>query len=168
MTLDKAIGSNVDWHPVAYFSRKMIFAETRYKAHNGELLAIVEVFKTWRHYLEGCKHEVLVFIDYNNLCQFIDIRSLSSRQVRWAQKIFWYYFQIDYHQRKANGATNTLSQYLQRSAKEKNTLRSENVKIFHRLQSSLARLSGLLVDLSQLSLFHQIIICRTTVFLWLN
>ena len=34
------------WHPVAFFSRKMILAETRYETHNGELLAIVEVFKT--------------------------------------------------------------------------------------------------------------------------
>ena len=41
------------WHPVAFFSRKMILAETRYKAHDGKLLAIVEAFKTWRHYLEG-------------------------------------------------------------------------------------------------------------------
>ena len=34
------------WHPVAYYSRKMIPAKTRYKTHNGELLAIVEAFKT--------------------------------------------------------------------------------------------------------------------------
>ena len=34
------------WHPVAFFSRKMIPAETRYETHDGELLAIVEVFKT--------------------------------------------------------------------------------------------------------------------------
>ena len=34
------------WHPVAFFSRKMIPAETRYETHNGELLAIIETFKT--------------------------------------------------------------------------------------------------------------------------
>ena len=34
------------WHPVAFFSRKIIPAETRYETHNGELLAIVEAFKT--------------------------------------------------------------------------------------------------------------------------
>ena len=34
------------WHPVAFFSQKMILAETRYETHNGELLAIVEAFKT--------------------------------------------------------------------------------------------------------------------------
>ena len=67
------------WHPVAFFSRKMISAETQYETHNGELLAIVKAFKTWRHYVEGCKHKVLVLTDYNNLRCFMDTKSLSSR-----------------------------------------------------------------------------------------
>ena len=33
------------WHPVAYYSQKIISAETRYKTHNAKLLAIVKVFK---------------------------------------------------------------------------------------------------------------------------
>ena len=40
MISDEAIGSNTNWYSVAYFSKKMIFAETRYKTHNSELLAI--------------------------------------------------------------------------------------------------------------------------------
>ena len=72
------------WHPIVFFSRKMIPAETRYKIHDDELLAIVKAFKTWRHYLKGCKHEILVLTDYKNLRRFIDRKSLSSRQVRWA------------------------------------------------------------------------------------
>ena len=70
------------WHPIAFFSKKMIPVETRYKTHDGKLLAIVEAFKIWRHYLEGCTHEVLVLTDYNNLRRFMDTKSLSSRQVR--------------------------------------------------------------------------------------
>ena len=34
------------WHSVAFYSRKMISAKTRYETHNGELFAIVEAFKT--------------------------------------------------------------------------------------------------------------------------
>ena len=34
------------WHSVAFFSCKMIPAETRYTMHDVELLAIVEAFKT--------------------------------------------------------------------------------------------------------------------------
>ena len=41
------------WHLVAFFSCKMILAETRYETHNGKLLAIVKTFKTWSHYLKG-------------------------------------------------------------------------------------------------------------------
>ena len=67
------------WHPIAFFSRKMILAKTWYKTHNGELLAIVKVFKTWHHYLESCKHEVFVLTDHNNLYQFMDTKSLSSK-----------------------------------------------------------------------------------------
>ena len=40
-------------HLVAFFSRMMIPTETRYETHDVKLLAIVEVFKTWRYYLEG-------------------------------------------------------------------------------------------------------------------
>ena len=96
LTSDHLIFNQGQWHLVTYFLRKMFAAETRYKTHDGELLAIVEAFKTWRHYLEGCKHEVLVLTDHNNLCRFMDMKSLSSRQVRWAQELSWYHFRIDY------------------------------------------------------------------------
>ena len=152
------------WHPVAFFSRKMIPAETRYETHDGELLAIVEAFKTWRHYLEGSQHEVLVLTDHNNLRQFMETKSLSSRQVRWAQELSRYHFQIDYLQGKANGAADALSRYPQQSAKEEETLRSEIVKILHRLQSLLARVSSLSANHpSQLSFLHRVLICGTHV-----
>ena len=57
----------------------MIPAETQYETHDGKFLTIVEAFKTWRHYLESCKHKVLIFIDYNNLRSFMDTKSLSFR-----------------------------------------------------------------------------------------
>ena len=56
----------------------MIVAETRYETHDGQILAIVEVFKTWRHYLKGYKHEVLVLTNHNKLRRFIDMKNLSS------------------------------------------------------------------------------------------
>ena len=63
-------GSNYEigqWYPIAFFSRKIILAGTWYKDHNQELLAIVQVFKTWHHYLESYKYEVFILTDYNNL-----------------------------------------------------------------------------------------------------
>ena len=54
------------WHSVAFFSRKMITVVIRYKTNDSKLLAIVETFKTWRHYLKSTQHEVLVLTDHNN------------------------------------------------------------------------------------------------------
>ena len=166
--LSQLISDDSDqWHPVAFFSRKMILAATSYETYNGELSATVEAFKTWRHYLKGSQHEVLVLTDQNNLRRFIETKSLSSRQVRWAQKLFRYHFWIDYYQGKANKADDALSRYPQQGAKKEETLRAKNVKILHRLQSLLAKVSGFSasqLSSSQLSPLHQIFICGITVF----
>ena len=66
---------------MANFFYKTILTETFYKTHNRELLAIVKVFKTWRHYLEGCKHKVIILINHNNFCWFLDTKNLSFYQV---------------------------------------------------------------------------------------
>ena len=100
----------------------MIPVEIHYETYDGDLLAIVEAFKTWQHYLERCKHEVLVLTDHNNLCQFMDTKSLSSRQVRWAQELSRYHFRIDYRQGKANGAADALSRFPQRNLEEEEKL----------------------------------------------
>ena len=143
----------------------MIPAETRYETHDGELLAIVEAFKNWRHYLEDCKHEVLVLTDHNNLRRFMDTKSLSPRQVRWAQALSRYNFCIDYRQGKANGTADALSRYPQRSQGEEEVLRAENTRILHRLQSSLtsASISGI-TSIQHLTPPHHVIICGTHVF----
>ena len=69
------------WHLVTFFSWKMILAETRYETHDSQLLAIVETFKTWKHYLEESQHEMLIFTNYNNLCRFMDMKNLSFEQI---------------------------------------------------------------------------------------
>ena len=137
----------------------MIPAETCYETHDSELLAIVEAFKTWRHYLEGCKHKVLVLTNHNNIRRFMDIKSLSSRQVCWAQELSRYHFRIDYCQGKVNGAADTLSHFPQRSQDEEKKLRAENTQILYCLQSLLtnASLSGFNTSAELLPL-HQVLI----------
>ena len=63
----------------------------------------------------------------------MNTKSLSARQVCWAQELSRYHFQIDYRQGKANIAANALSQYLQQSAKKEETLHAKNVKILQHL-----------------------------------
>ena len=93
----------------------MIPAKTYYKTYNGKLLVIVEAFKTWKHYLEGYKHKVLVLTKYNNLHQFINTKNIIFCQVQWAQELSQYDFQFDYHQEKVNKATDILSCFAQRN-----------------------------------------------------
>ena len=38
---------------VVYYSRKLMEVELNYDVHDKEMLASVECFRTWRHYLEG-------------------------------------------------------------------------------------------------------------------
>ena len=45
--------------PVAFYSRKCNSAEQNYDTHDRKLLAIVESFKHWRHYLKGARHKIL-------------------------------------------------------------------------------------------------------------
>ena len=114
------------WHLVSFYLQKMISAETWYKTHDGELLAIVEAFKIWRHYIKGYKYKVHVFNNHNNLRHFMDTKSLNSRQVCWAQKLSRYHFWINYYQGKANGAANALFCYPQRSEDKDEKLWAEN------------------------------------------
>ena len=149
------------WYPVAYYLRKRIPAKIRYETHDAELLAIVKAFKNWRHYLEGCQYEVVVLTNYNNLRQFMDTKSLSSRQVCWAQELSRYHFRINYRQGKANEAADALSRYFQQSQDKEEILQAENTKIFQHLQFSLpnARASSTLS--AHVASLKYVIICGT-------
>ena len=100
------------WHLIAFLSRKIILAEIWYEIYNGKLLAIVKAFKIWQYYLKSYKYKVFILIDYNNLCHFINTKSLNFRQVCWAQKLFCYHFYIDYWQDKNNKVADAIFQYL--------------------------------------------------------
>ncbi len=62
----------------------MIDAEEKDEIHDAELLAIVESFRHWRHYLEEPYHTVEVLTDHSNLRAFMSTYQLTRRQVRWA------------------------------------------------------------------------------------
>ena len=63
-------GNDEKLHPVAFHSRKFDVAEINYEIHDKELLAIVDSFMQWRHFLEGSSHQVTVFSDHKNLAYF--------------------------------------------------------------------------------------------------
>ncbi len=92
------------WYPVAFWSRKMLPAEMNYETHDQELLAIVEVFKVWRHYLLGVHVTVVVLTDHNNLKYFMSTKALNPRQARWAETLAQFDFEIRYRTGKSNPA----------------------------------------------------------------
>lgn len=64
---------------MAFFFHKIIPAQTKYKTHNSNFLAIIEVFKMWKYYLKDYKYKVLVLLNYHNLEQFKNTKNLSFR-----------------------------------------------------------------------------------------
>ena len=93
-----------EWHPIAFWSRKIIPAERNYETHDQELLAIVSAFKQWRHYLEGASHTVQVLTDHANLKGFMKVKQLNGRQARWATFLASFDFVIEHQAGKRNPA----------------------------------------------------------------
>jgi len=92
------------WILVAFYSRKMSKHERNYGIHDMELLAIVESFREWRHFLEGSQEPIEVISDHDSLRYFDTNQNLSRRQVRWAQELSSYCFVISYREGKKNPA----------------------------------------------------------------
>src|SRR5207248_4087018 len=65
------------WYPVAFISRKLTPAELNYEIYDKEMLAIVECFKKWRHYLESVQHTTKVYTDHKNLEWFATTKQLN-------------------------------------------------------------------------------------------
>jgi hypothetical protein len=96
-------------HPVAFYSRKFSAAEINYEIHDKELLAIVDSFQEWRHFLEGAAHPVTVYTDHKNLEYFMSARILNRRQARWNMSLSRFDFVITYRPGKQQGLSDALS-----------------------------------------------------------
>lgn len=92
------------WHPVAFWSRKFTDAERNYGTADQELLAIVESFKHWRHYVEGVETPVEVLSDHHNLQTFMRQQKLNGRQARWCMFLCPFHFVIKHRPGKSNPA----------------------------------------------------------------
>jgi hypothetical protein len=93
---------DLQWHPVAFYSKTMIEAELNYPIHDKEMLAIVSGFLHWRVELESTYDRIEVVSDHKALEYFMTTKALTARQARWAEVLSRYYFRIMYKP----GATN--------------------------------------------------------------
>ncbi|KAH6570846.1 hypothetical protein BASA83_002898 [Batrachochytrium salamandrivorans] len=95
--------------PVAFYSRQMVPAERNYKIYDKELLAIVECFRHWRHFLQGGKHKISVISDHKNLEYFMTTKRLTRRHARWALTLSEFDFEISYRPGSRNAKADHLS-----------------------------------------------------------
>ena len=97
------------FQPIAFLSKKMLPAETRYPVHEQELLAIIHSLGTWRHYLAGSKFKVIIKTDHKSLQHFKTQPQLSGRQSRWKDVIANFDFDIEYIEGTLNPVADGLS-----------------------------------------------------------
>ena len=92
---------------VAYASRQLKPAETRYATHDLELAAIVFALKIWRHYLLGEKF--ILYTDHKSLKYLFSQKDLNLRQQRWLEFLAAYDLDILYTPGKGNRVADALS-----------------------------------------------------------
>ena len=95
-------------HLVTYFSRKLSSTKQNYDIHDKKLLAIITSLKTWRIYVEEAS-KFTIYTNHKNLFQFIIIKQLNRRQIRWSKLLEQYKFKIQYISKKKNERANALN-----------------------------------------------------------
>ena len=94
--------------PIAFLSKKMLDAETRYPVHEQELLAIIHSLSSWRHYLHGAKFKVMT--DHQVAAVLQDSAAASPvGRVAWKDVIANFDFDIEYIEGRLNPVADGLS-----------------------------------------------------------
>ena len=108
-TLEQRV-EGVGWAPVAFWSRKMSAAETRYSVTDQEWLAVIEaVTRQWRHWLKGRRFQLRT--DHGPLIQILTKKGeeFSNRQTRWLEKLGDFTFEVSHIPGAENKAADALS-----------------------------------------------------------
>lgn len=98
------IGSDL---PIAYASRTMIGAETRYATTDQEMLGIIWGVKHFRPYLWGRKFKIVT--DHQPLTWIFNVKDPSSRLIRWRIQLAEYDYEIVHKKGKLNKNADALS-----------------------------------------------------------
>jgi hypothetical protein len=96
-------------HPVAFFSKTMNNAQRNYDVYNRELLALVETFRHWRHYLHSAAHQIKVHTNHANLLYWKNPGDHNRRVARWHAELMDYNFELIHISGKKNGCADALS-----------------------------------------------------------
>ena len=64
-------------HPVAFLSRTLGATQRNWDIYDKELFVVVHALETWRPYLVGSVHKILINTDHNNLTYFKAAQKLN-------------------------------------------------------------------------------------------
>lgn len=103
------LGSDGEWHPIAFFSKTMAPAELNYEIHDKEMLAIIRSLSHWRAELMGTPRKLEILSDHKALEYFMTTKALNARQARWAEILSEFNFLIKYRPGNSNMAADALS-----------------------------------------------------------
>jgi transposase InsO family protein len=100
-------GEGSEMRVVAYESRKMIDAETRYEIHDKELLAVIHALKKWDFHLRGRRFRI---VTDNWATKYIQTKPhLNHRQMNWMSILQSFDFDIVHRPGKENIVADALS-----------------------------------------------------------
>ncbi|KAF8663356.1 hypothetical protein AX14_006995, partial [Amanita brunnescens Koide BX004] len=97
------------WKPIAFMSKSLNEAERNYEIYDKEMIAVMQGFYEWSHYLRGYNAEVEVLTDHQNLTYFQKPQNLNRRQARWILDLQEYNFTIKHRSGKSNTKADLLS-----------------------------------------------------------
>ena len=100
------------WCPIAYFSRKLKPAETRYSTFDRELLTIYLAIKHFCHFVEGCTFHVLT--NHKSLVYALSTHSDSYTPRQILHLDYISQFTNDRYIRHIKGANNSVADALSR------------------------------------------------------
>ncbi|SLM36340.1 gag polymerase env [Lasallia pustulata] len=84
LTQQFEIDSHLHWLPVPYYSKKLLDTETRYGT--------------------GARYPIVILTDHANLVWFMTTPNLTRKQLKWAEKLAEYNFNVTYREGKKNPA----------------------------------------------------------------
>ena len=120
--LEQDLGQGL--RPVAYASRKLNHAKSRYSTYERELLGIVWAIAQWKHYFQG-PHMLVVQTDHAPLRHLPNQASVNSRVWKWINILQGYDLELRHIPGKKNPADSLSRQHFADACKQRIEVKEE-------------------------------------------